>query len=338
MPTDRSEWRAVLVGTSRHTGGLPNVDQAANNINDLRTALTEPDGILAEGAVSSVIDPQRGTAVLDAIAAQPACDRLLFYYTGHGMEHEGRLYLALTGSIDQRGHRDRTGLALADVLAQLRAAAHRRSRCRIVVVLDCCFAGLAMREPEAADVHLLTAVGPKNKALVGGERRHTVFTGGLLRLLREGIPDGRQGLELHTVYQRLVVELRQADDGPLTPRQRTVDESGWIALAPNRARGTQLAPAGLRKRARYAQLVGNSGRPEEAAELFAGIVADARRASDIDPADVFDYAYTAVNWLSVAGQADEARQSLEILLAGDLAGCRESDVSQARSTLARLRL
>ena len=337
MPADRPEWRAVLVGTSRHTGGLPNVAQAANNINDLRSALTEPDGVLDEGAVRSVIDPQQGTAVLDAIAAQPPCDRLLFYYTGHGMEHEGRLYLALTGSIDQRGHRDRTGLALADVFAQLLAVARGRARCRIVVILDCCFAGLALREPAAADMHLLTAVGPKNKALVGGERRNTVFTGGLLRLLREGIPEDRRSLELHTIYQRLVVELRHAQDGRLTPHQRTVDESGWVALAPNPAHGTQLTPTGLRKRARYAQLVGNSGRPEEAAESFLGIVADARQAAGVDPADEFDYAYTAANWLSVAGRPDEARRRLEILLSGDLSRCRPADVSQARSTLQRLR-
>ncbi len=327
----------MLVGTSQHTGGLPNVEQAVNNINDLASTLTGPDGVVDEGAVRCVIDPQQGTAVLDAIAVQEPCDRLLFYYTGHGMDHDGRLYLALTGSIDQRGHRDRTGLALADVLAQLQAVTHGRSRCRVVVILDCCFAGLAMREPAAAEMHLLTAVGPKNKALVEGERRHTVFTGGLLRLLHEGIPEDRRSLELHTIYQRLVVELRHAPDGRLTPHQRTVDESGWIALAPNRAHGTGLTPAGLRKRARYAQLLGNSGRPEEAAESFTGIVADARQAAGADPADVFDYAYTAANWLSVAGRPDEARQSLEILLSGDLSGCRPADVSQARSTLQRLR-
>jgi hypothetical protein len=335
----RAGWRAVLVGTAHQLEpGLSSLPQVADNLVDLASALTGPSGLLPEGSVRIVQDPPTAGHVLAAIAAQPACERLLFYYAGHGMNHERRLQLALPGSIDSREHRERTGLPIADVLAQLAVvpAGHRQRQ--IIVILDCCYAGLAARETDAADVHLLMAVGKAHMAKFDEGRRHTTFTGALLRLLREGVPDGPACLDLDTLYHRLAVELT-AEDAALVPHQRTVDSSGRIPLARNQAAGTALTPQGLRRRARFAHQVGRAGRAAEAAQRLDAIVRDARTVAGVETADAFLYQSQAAAWLGEtrgALETDAAIERLEKLLGSDLDDCRPADVDDARSSLTHL--
>ncbi len=336
---DRAPWRAVLVGTATHLHpGLNSLPQVADNLLDLASALTGACGLLPEGSVRIVQDPPTAGHVLEAIAAQSSGERLLFYYAGHGMNHERRLHLSLPGSIDTREHRERTGLPIADVLAQLTVVPAGQRRRQIVVILDCCYAGLAARETDAADVHLLMAVGKAHTARFDEGRRHTTFTGALLRLLQLGAPDGPASLDLDTIYHRLAVELT-AEDPALAPHQRTVDSSGRIPLAVNQAAGTARTPRGLRRRARFAHQTGRAGRAAEAARLLDSIVHDARSVPGVEPADAFLYRAQAASWLGETGvprEIDKAIERLEKLLSSDLADCRPADVADARSSLTHL--
>jgi hypothetical protein len=336
--TERAAWRAVLVGTAVHLDrSLTSLPQVADNLLDLAAALTTKPGLLPQGSVDLVQDPTAPDEVLNVIAAQPRTERLLFYYSGHGMRHERQrqLYLALPGSIDSHQHRERTGLPLSAVLSQLSVAPARQ----VIVILDCCFAGLATREIDAANAHLLMAVGETNKARYDGGRRNTMFTGALLQLLREGVPDEHQSIDLDLIYERLAVELGQVDFGALTPHQRAVDLSGRIALAANPACGTALTPRGIRMRARFAHQLGSVGRAREAAEQFERIAADANRVEAVAPADAFIYATQAAAWLaeSDAAHIDTAIQRLEVLLNQDLSRCNPADVDDARTSLKHLR-
>lgn len=333
MPAERVPWRAVLMGTATHTdASLSPLPQVAENLTDLAAALTSgPDPFVAPGAVELVLDARHPGEILDRIALQPPSKRILFYYAGHGMSQDQRLYLALPDSKDDERHRARTGLPVADVFKQLAIdPPHRR---QAVVILDCCYAGLAVREADAADAHLLMAVGKAHKARYEAGGRNTLFTAALLRLLRQGIPGGPSHLDLGTVYRTLAAELSRADGGTLTPHQRTVDASADIALAVNPGAGVSRTPGALQRRARLAQDVGMAGDPGAAARLFAAIMRDAGEAPSVERADVFLYTALSAAWQGRAGEPAAAVRTLTRLLSGDLAGCREKDVEEARASL-----
>ncbi|WP_326602798.1 caspase, EACC1-associated type [Streptomyces sp. NBC_01800] len=273
---------AVLVGTATHVlpGTLPSLPQAKASVAALAAALTGPLGLLDPSAVHCRIDPQIPGDVLRLLPV-PGGDELdlcLFYFTGHGVRGEDqRLCLALPGSVDDEKSAERTSLPVAAVFQAMRQvrAVHK------VAIIDCCFAGRALDASEAADIHLLTAVGRTRKALSPEGQEHTGFTGALLRLLAEGVPEGPEYLDLTTVYRRLAVTL------PGTrlpaPLQRAFGASGDLALARNPAHGTACTRQGLLARARFAEqvkvlgLARRPGRAVLAARLFEGIVTDAAR-------------------------------------------------------------
>ncbi|GHJ99425.1 caspase, EACC1-associated type [Streptomyces sp. NPDC003753] len=299
---DRENSWAVLVGTSEqvHPSNLPGIPQAASSIEDLGRALTGPQGLFAEERVLSVGNPKSIDEVLGALdrIAGEKPDVVLFYFVGHGMQASlagdgsGRteLFLALVGSIDERNEAVRTGLPISAVFSRLRYLRPKQA----VVMLDCCFASRALDDPSAGDVHVLCATGRTTPALYDLTDRHTGFTGSLLRLLEEGIPDGPQYLDLQTVFHYLSVILpttacaasQEANGGLPRPRQRTTDHRGSLALARNAAFGTALTEEGLSARAEFARKVAALGNDPlldageqrmlmaHAAELFAGIAKD----------------------------------------------------------------
>ncbi|RPE38705.1 caspase domain-containing protein [Streptomyces sp. Ag109_O5-1] len=291
---------AVLMGTSRHTpaSGLSAIPQADSSIDDLATALSGAWGLFEKERVLKIVDPSSTDEVLSTLdhMAGSAPDVVLFYYVGHGMdcsgEESGRreLFLALTGSVDNGTEAVRTGLPVSSVLSRLHCLRAKQT----VVVLDCCFASRALDSPGAGNMHLLCATDRVKPARYQLTDRHTGFTGSLLRLFENGIPDGPEYLDLHTVFQHLSVVLPttrnatpQDANGKLPrPHQRTSDHHGRLALVRNPAYGTALTPEGLAARSEFALRVNELGRDPlvepgdqrmwlaHAAELFAKIAAD----------------------------------------------------------------
>jgi hypothetical protein len=242
---------------------------AAANMTDIAGQLVD---ILDPAWISQYVDPTGPSSVLDQLGAMAdlRLDLLLFYYTGHGLRDiDDRLCLALPGSVDNAHDARRTSLPADAVFEILRrsVATHR------VVILDCCYSGLAFDEAAAADLHLLTATGRTDRALFDETERNTAFTGEMLRIMNEGVADGPQWLNLDLVFRRLEV-LLGARDLPV-PQQRAVNLSGDIVLGRNPRAGTARSTQGLRSRAYFADQVGRAGRPAQAVKLFAGLVADA---------------------------------------------------------------
>ncbi|SDN31215.1 Caspase domain-containing protein [Streptomyces sp. cf386] len=298
---DRDNSWVVLVGTSQHDSppsNLPDIPQASTSVEDLAAALCGPHGLFTKEHVITVRDPssvEEVLSALDSIAGQKP-DVVLFYYVGHGMytsldrDSRKELFLALSGSIDDQAEAVRTGLPVGSVFSRLRYLRAKQS----VVVLDCCFAGRALDDPGVGDVHVLCATGRTSLALYELDERHTGFTGSLLRLFRNGIPDGPQYLDLHTVFHHLSVTLPTTpsaaspeSNGCLPrPRQRTTDQRGSLALVRNPAFGTGRTLEGLGVRAEFARRVAALGEDPlidpgdqrmllaHAAELFAAISVD----------------------------------------------------------------
>ncbi|GAA3003208.1 hypothetical protein GCM10020229_13950 [Kitasatospora albolonga] len=293
LTPDRADSWAVLVAVGTYAG-LPPMPEAVASMELLADHLAGPDGSFAPERVVRLADPRSPGEVLDRIAdaAGRARSTVLLYFAGHGVTSaEGRLHLALPGTEDDPERVPGTALSAEAALAALgQGAAHR------IAVLDCCFAGLALDEPAAADLHLLTAVDRDRRALLNEELGLTRFAEELLRLLREGVPDGPADLPLDLIHHHLAVELAQVPDPvpslyrPPVPMQRAVDGSGHLALARNPAHGTALTATGLRARAGFAArqfAVRQYRRPwhqPQAAARLAAIAADA--AAVLGPADL----------------------------------------------------
>jgi WD40 repeat protein len=234
--------RALLVGTGSFaaTSELAAVPAVATTLADLARLLVDRCG-LADDAVRVVADPvspmELGEAV--ATAAEQAARSLLVYYVGHGLvSQDGALYLA-TQTTDRRPtHLKHTALAYGTVRDYLLESAARS----LVVVLDCCFSGLAagsLGDPadevvslaEISGAYVLTSAGRDELALAPPGARHTGFSGALLRLLTDGDPDGPASLTLHGVYRSLSRILPA--QGLPRPRCRFTGQIGELVLAPN---------------------------------------------------------------------------------------------------------
>jgi peptide/nickel transport system substrate-binding protein len=141
-------------------------------------------------------------SILEEAAAE-AQDTLLIYYAGHGLVSSttGGLYLAAADADQDRPHS--TALSY-DVIRDLVSRSRAR---RSVVVLDCCYSGrAALMGPmtgmiEAPSTYMIAATGPTHAALAPKGESHTAFTGALIDVLRNGVVDGPELLDIETIYR-----------------------------------------------------------------------------------------------------------------------------------------
>ncbi|MFH8367090.1 caspase family protein [Streptomyces sp. NPDC018031] len=247
---DPAASRAVLIGTAayQHLDQLPAV---AANIRDLADTLGDAMlwGLPREHC-ALVPDPADAAAMLDPVhrAGEAASDTLLVYFAGHGLRDpdSADLYLGLSGSRENAGY---TAVAYEHLRSAVRAARARRR----VVVLDCCFSGRAARalggsaETLAAQLavdgaYVLTASPRDRVALAPDGEPHTAFTGELLGILRRGVTDGPELIDLDTLY-RVLGERLGAKNRP-RPQRSQENDVGRLPLVRNRARAGTRAPAG----------------------------------------------------------------------------------------------
>jgi len=245
-PPPDARWQALLVGVASNAhGDDPGFVQSLNSQAELARALERNMPGLREDDLNVLPEPRYPHEVTEAIAwLNEAHDddgraglprpSLLFYYCGHGMDADGKLYMSMVETIDTDSSRRRTGLALSAVLDTIGATTFRRRR--VVLILDCCFAGLACAEPEAGRAHLLMAVGQHVKAThEPSGTGPTHFTGALVELLRAGDPDAGPWIDLETAYRWLEPRLVKRYGADRQPYQRPVGESGAITLGRNEA-------------------------------------------------------------------------------------------------------
>ena len=170
-------------------------------------------------------------------AAAEAGDTLIVYFAGHGLvDAQDQLVVALPHT---EFGRVETGLPydwVRQVLLHSRAERH-------VVILDCCYSGLALGRMSAgaglADQaavegsFLLAAAAETRTALAPVGETNTAFTGALLEALRRGIPGGPALVDLGVLYRhlRLTMEAR----GHPVPQARDRNSGAQVALGRNHA-------------------------------------------------------------------------------------------------------
>ncbi|KAA2251372.1 caspase family protein [Solihabitans fulvus] len=332
----RSNSAAVLVGTATYTEGLPPMRCVANNITDLHDAITGPAGVVDPARVTRIVDESDPAVILERLdhgAARPL-DLLLFYYAGHGVlgagQHERQqLCLALPHSVDRPDRAARTSLPFDAVLQALGGV---RARHR-VVILDCCFAGLAVDTAGTADTHVLAATDRVERARFAQGARVTDFTRELVRLLDNGIADGAEHLDLASVYRRLAVVL--AAEGLPRPTQCAVNSTGDLAIARNVAHGTARSRSGLLARSRFAQALGRTRQYARTRDLLGEIVADATEVLPAGDPDTVVYRHLYASSVGSAGAPSTATALLDELIA-ELTATRPNDEPALdRATLSR---
>ncbi|WP_331734263.1 MULTISPECIES: caspase, EACC1-associated type [unclassified Streptomyces] len=232
--------RAVLVGTSRyqHLEQLPAV---SNNLQALAGILSSTLSLqLPTQHVAVVENPAAAHTVVSEVrqAAAEATDTLVIYFAGHGLiDPQDTLSLALPHT---EFGRIETGLPY-DWLRQALLLDSRAER--HIVILDCCYSGLALgrmsASPGLADQaavegsYLLAAAAETRTALAPVGDTYTAFTSALLDTLRHGIPGGPALLDLETIYQHLHLTL-QARGHPV-PQARGRNSGARVALGRNHA-------------------------------------------------------------------------------------------------------
>jgi hypothetical protein len=246
-PPPDVRWQALLVGVASNVHSEnPGFVQSLNSQAELARALERNmPGLLDDGLIV-LPEPRYAQEVTDAIAllnqthdkdgnAGLVRPGLLFYYCGHGMNAGEHLYFSMVETIDNDTSRRRTGLALSAVLDTIRDTEFKRPR--VVLILDCCFAGLAGEGSAARRAHLLMAVGPDVLATHDpSSTGPTHFTAALVELLREGDPAAGPWIDLDTAYRWLQARLPARHGADRQPyHQYPAGGGGAIVLGRNRA-------------------------------------------------------------------------------------------------------
>ncbi|NYV73769.1 caspase family protein [Streptomyces sp. UH6] len=209
----------------------------AATVRDLADALREVCG-MAPSQVELLLDPADGAAVVEAVEEAVAGARgvVLFAFVGHGLlGPQDQLYLATADSSAHGIARSVPYQVIRDTLSN--------SGARVVVLLDCCFSGTAGpvargtgRDPYVTarpdGSFLLTSASLLDVSFAPEGDRHTLFTGKLLTLLREGDPSAPAWLTLDGVYAHLD---RQFQGGAVRPHRQSEDRAGDLVVAANRA-------------------------------------------------------------------------------------------------------
>lgn len=231
---------AVLIGaaTFDHLPGIPAV---VNNVADLAAVLGAPDlwGLPKEQVIV-VPDPNEPREVLSALhdAATRTKDTLLVYYAGHGWFTD-TCGLTLSTRVTEQHRARYTAVQYAD----LRDIVDRSRARRRVVILDCCFSGLATSvghrvastapETDVEGGYVLTSADRDEVSHAPAGQRHTAFTASLWRALHGGITTAGECLTLEDLYREVLREMTRR--GLPRPRCSQSGLMGHFALVRNRA-------------------------------------------------------------------------------------------------------
>jgi TPR repeat protein len=243
LPDPATSW-ACLVGVSAYPNddGLDDLPSVRNNLDALQEILTDPmiAGLPDDHCVV-IRDPanvQELALRIEEVAGR-ATGTFLFYFAGHGLIDpyvDGRLYLATAHALQDKPHF--TSLAYDDVRRAMLSSGARSK----VVLLDCCFSGLAhgTMSGNAAQVAgqldirggcVLTATRNNQLAKAPAGAAYTAYTGHLVDVLRSGVAGGPELIDITTLHEQLLYRLRSA--GLPEPRISGSDTIGRLSLVRN---------------------------------------------------------------------------------------------------------
>ncbi|MCZ0983478.1 caspase family protein [Streptomyces diastatochromogenes] len=256
--------RAVLIGVDRYQS-LPSLRPVGRGRDRLAGLLQDPAiwGLPARNIKVFGAQATRDE-ILTAVkeAARATTDTVLVYFAGHGLRDRAgqQLHLALASADDE--HPQIGSISYTDI-RQILTAGHRARR--RIVLLDCCYSGLAgsmgnqrtVILPDLADqdaiegTYLLTSASSTQRAFAHDDQLYPEFTGVLTDILKRGIPHAGPELTLNTIWRTSRSALVRR--GSPEPQQFGQNALGDLAWVKNAAHGTTATrPGSLRHPERQA--------------------------------------------------------------------------------------
>jgi hypothetical protein len=201
-----------------------------------------------QSTISVVRNPQSSGDLARVLVQRfkVASDVALFYYVGHGLpDFEDELCLAMGETQDAPADRRTTSLRFDDVRHALRTSKAKTK----IVVLDCCYAGLATMSggrlgsvgladrARGAGAYVMAACGEFGLAWFETNPEavwpQTHFTKCLADVIEGGIPGEGRMLRLNPLFHRVADELDRA--GRPVPACRSTDYAAGFEFARNAA-------------------------------------------------------------------------------------------------------
>jgi hypothetical protein len=248
MPSrDLPRSRAVLIGTWDYQH-LPQVPAARNSLMRMRALLTgelcgwPEDRVTVIGNRASPGDLHG--QLIELFSDTDPDGVALFYYVGHGQpDDQDRLCFGLMGSRTDHLRRASTSLRFDDVRGALVACEARTK----IVMLDCCFAGLAARPRQSLSgedvLDMVRGAGAYTMAASGAylpawfetdaPAPQTYFTKYFVDVVESGIAGEPPGLTLDRVFAETHVRLGR--DGKPEPTHTARHQAGRTVFARNAA-------------------------------------------------------------------------------------------------------
>ncbi|MFJ6011176.1 caspase domain-containing protein [Streptomyces sp. NPDC092952] len=281
MPNSQEEHagssRALLIGVSDYAEpGLPGIPAARNNLDALENALSgerglfRPEDCRVLGRNGEAVDRHAvGRALVTA--AREAEELLLVYFAGHGRtDDEDNLHLLLTDA-----HPERNTYATLP-FDQLRNELRKSRAATKVIMLDCCFSGLAaqgMADPHAALLApfeanrtcTLTSAARTELSYAPPGDRYTAFTAALLSALEQP-----EALTLDQIHHHVCQEL--VHSGLQHPQFQTDDTVGNVVLTRGPARKNPPTNPARPSGRQEVRITRDRGPAQRAAVAFSGAV------------------------------------------------------------------
>ncbi|MBL0799241.1 hypothetical protein G6539_00795 [Streptomyces albidoflavus] len=231
--SDPSRSTVLLIGCSTYPrSNLTPVPAAENNLAKLRAAFQNRElWGLRRGRVVDEPDPTRFDMIDSIGTTYRSSERggiFVLYFVGHAQLHDGMLYLAPhdTGNFANPPASMVSMAEIFQTVAREGAKAERK-----LLILDCCYAGKAIRsvpgEPTPAGGergwYVMAATSEEDTALGESGRKTTFFTGALLKAF-EGVKETRASLSPQWVFDaasKMIAGSDDTDTTKLVPHQST---------------------------------------------------------------------------------------------------------------------
>ncbi|MEV5573459.1 YDG/SRA domain-containing protein [Spirillospora sp. NPDC052269] len=231
----------MLIGTANydHLSQLPSVTR---NLVALQEELSRPEiwGLTPQDC-RVVKDPRGAMEMLHPVteAGREASGVLLVYVAGHGIRDErGNLLLALPVTDEDEATHSYTTVAYD----QLRQTVRQATAQYRIVILDCCYSGAAINTMAGSDdsgktwiegSYVLASASATETSMAPEGEELTAFTSELVKVIREGVPNGEEHLTLDVIFNHVTREL-QSKSRPC-PWKQDRNDAGRVPLLKNRA-------------------------------------------------------------------------------------------------------
>lgn len=250
---ERGRSKAVLIGAWDYTH-LPPTPAVMHSLGRVYKLLTGSAVGWPQADIVRIDNPKNPGDLADRLMTTlDVEDVALFYYVGHGQDDEnGDLCLGLTNSRHELHRRAATSLEYRDVRRALR---HSSAAVRIVI-LDCCYSGIAVNPEQSLGssenvaerlaqkasyrgAYVMTACSTYQEAwcetIAAGSssKPQTYFSRFLADTVERGLPREPANLTLGLVFDS--VKARLVEEGLPEPLMRTIDNPEGYVFARNMA-------------------------------------------------------------------------------------------------------